>query len=100
MRKKNAGASSMDFEISPDDRIGGGSQRARGKAKPAPKKAVDKPGLAAAHSTKAVDKPVLAIAKPVTRPVQLAKVDPLAPLPDRHNAKTVSKPSKDLHPGR
>ena len=69
-------------------------------AKPAPKKAVDKPGLAAAHSTKAVDKPVLAIAKPVTRPVQLAKVDPLAPLPDRHNAKTVSKPSKDLHPGR
>jgi penicillin-binding protein 1A len=38
MRKKNAGALFMDFEISPDDRIGGGSQKtARGKAKPAPK---------------------------------------------------------------
>jgi hypothetical protein len=35
-------------------------------AKPAEKKSVDKPGLAAA--------------KPVTRPVQIAKTDPLAPL--------------------
>lgn len=39
MRKKNAGALFMDFEISPDDRIGGGSQkpRARGKAKAPPR---------------------------------------------------------------
>jgi hypothetical protein len=69
-------------------------------AKPVQKKAVDKPGLAAAHRTKAVDKPVVALAKPVTKPVRLAKVDPLAPLPDKHSFKTVSKTSKDLHPGR
>ena len=69
-------------------------------AKPAQKKAVDKPDLAAAHRTKAVDKPILALAKPVTKPVRLAKVDPLAPLPDRRSSKSVSKPSKDLHPGR
>ena len=69
-------------------------------AKPAPKKAVDKPGLAAAHPAKAVDKPKLAAAKPVTKPIRLAKVDPLAPLPDRHSTKSVSKPPKDQHPGR
>jgi hypothetical protein len=69
-------------------------------AKPAQQKAVDKPGLAAAHSAKSVDKPTLALARPVTKRVQLAKVDPLAPLPDRHSPKIVSKPSKDLHPGR
>jgi hypothetical protein len=69
-------------------------------AKPAPKKAVDKPGLAAAHPAKAVDKPKLAAAKPVTKPVRLAKVDPLAPLPDKHSTKSVSKPPKDQHPGR
>ena len=33
-RKKNAGALFMDFQISPDDRIGGGSAKARGKTKP------------------------------------------------------------------
>ncbi len=40
-RKKNAGALFMDFQISPDDRIGGGSAKTRGKAKPgkAPAKA-------------------------------------------------------------
>ena len=38
-------------------------------AKPAPKKSVDKPGLAAA--------------KPMTKPIRIAKVDPLAPLPAR-----------------
>jgi hypothetical protein len=67
-------------------------------AKPAPKKAVDKPGLAAAHiaSKKTVDKPAVSAAKAVTKPVRLAKVDPLAPLPEKHLAKT----SKDLHPGR
>ena len=69
-------------------------------AKPAKKKAVDKPGLAAAHPTKAVDKPLLAMARPVTNRVQLAKVDPLAPLPGRHSSKTVSKLLKDPHPGR
>jgi hypothetical protein len=74
-------------------------------AKPAPKgfaivKPVDKPGLAAAQRAKTVDKPMLASAKPVTRPVRLAKADPLAPLPDKHSTKTVSKPSKDLHTGR
>jgi penicillin-binding protein 1A len=31
MRKKKAGALFMDFQISPDDRIGGGSAKARGK---------------------------------------------------------------------
>ena len=35
MRKKKAGARSMDFEVSPDDRIGGSPKR-RGRA-PAPK---------------------------------------------------------------
>jgi hypothetical protein len=69
-------------------------------AKPAQKKAVDKPGLAAAHPMKTVDKPLVATAKPVTKPIRLARLDPLAPLPDRHSSKTVSKPSKDLHPGR
>ncbi len=69
-------------------------------AKPAPKKAVDKPGLAAAHPPKTVDKPVLAIAKPMTKPERLAKVDPLAPFPDRHSSKSVLKTSKDLHPDR
>jgi hypothetical protein len=69
-------------------------------AKPARKKAVDKPGLAAAHPKKAVDKPILAIAKPVTKQVRLAKVDPLAPLPIKHSSKSASKTSKDLHPGR
>jgi hypothetical protein len=69
-------------------------------AKPAQKKAVDKPGLAAAHPSKAVDKPSVATAKPVTKPVRLAKADPLAPLPEKHSPKPVSKTSKDLHTGR
>jgi hypothetical protein len=69
-------------------------------AKPAQKKAVDKPGLAAAHPVKVVDKPALALARPVTKPVRLAKADPLAPLPDRRSPKSVSKTSKDLHTGR
>jgi hypothetical protein len=46
-------------------------------AKPAPKKSVDKPGLAAA--------------KPVTKPAQIAKTDPLAPLP----GKPLRKSSRD-----
>jgi hypothetical protein len=70
-------------------------------AKPATKKAVDKPGLAAAQHSKTVDKPTVVAATPVTRPMRLAKVDPLAPLPDRHSPKsTLTKASKDLHTGR
>ena len=65
-------------------------------AKPAIKKSVDQPGLAAAQSAarkalsaakpvsqKVVDKPAVAVARPMTRPVRLAKTDPLAPLPGR-----------------
>jgi hypothetical protein len=44
-------------------------------AKPVDKKSVDKPGLAAA--------------KPVTRPVRIAKNDPLAPLSAKRSAKTL-----------
>ena len=69
-------------------------------AKPAQKKAVDKPGLAAAHPSKTVDKPSLAATKPVTKPVRLAKADPLAPLPEKHSTKSVSKTSKDQRTGR
>ncbi|HUP68138.1 MAG TPA: hypothetical protein VM145_08005 [Sphingomicrobium sp.] len=75
-------------------------------AKPAQSKSMDKPGLAAAKSTakapvanaaeakpkpgpkKSVDKPAIATAKPVTKPVRLAKADPLAPLPDRHSGRS------------
>ena len=67
-------------------------------AKPAQIKSVEKPGLAAAQSQpkkpapaapkeaakKSVDKPPVPAAKPVTKPVRLAKVDPLAPLPEKH----------------
>jgi hypothetical protein len=57
-----------------------------------------KPGLAAAHqpvakqrtsvaapAKKSVDKAAAAPAKAVTKPVRIAKVDPLAPLPVRHS---------------
>jgi hypothetical protein len=58
-----------------------------------------KPGLAAAQSEpkkpaekqvsvvakKSVDKPALVTAKAVTKPIRIAKVDPLAPLPVRHS---------------
>ena len=62
-------------------------------AKPATRKSLDRPGLAAAQPAKkppapdakatpkkAVDKPQLATAKPVTKRVQVAKTDPLAAL--------------------
>ncbi len=66
-------------------------------AKPAIKKSVDQPGLAAAQPVakkalgparppafqKVVDKPAVAVAKPMTRPVRLARTDPLAPLPGK-----------------
>jgi len=81
-------------------------------AKPAQTKSVVKPGLAAAQPKrpaarpvqlaaaqpkktaarpaqtpvkKSVDKPTVVAARAVTRPVQLAKVDPLAPLPAKHS---------------
>jgi hypothetical protein len=75
-------------------------------AKPAHKKSVEKPGLAAAHlikkvaekptkkvaseqpriaSNKSVDKKPVVTAKALTKPVHMAKVDPLAPLPAHHS---------------
>jgi hypothetical protein len=78
-------------------------------AKPATSKSVEKPGLAAAQSPsgkpagklasappkKSVDKPALVTAKPVTKPVRIAKIDPLAPLPARHSGN-----SKDIRAER
>jgi len=66
-------------------------------AKPALPKSADKPGLAAAkpQQKKSVDKPAVAAAKPVTKHIQLAKVDPLAPLPAKHSGH-----SKDAPTGR
>lgn len=75
-------------------------------ARPAASKSADRPGLAAAQSApkkpgakpvltaakptakKTVDKLTIASARSVTKPVQLAKLDPLAPLPARHNGKS------------
>jgi len=66
-------------------------------AKPASAKSVVKPGLAAAQPKKPAPKPVQAAGKKsvdkrpvvtaqaVTRPVRIAKVDPLAPLPAKHS---------------
>jgi hypothetical protein len=79
-------------------------------AKPAHSRSADKPGLAAAKAEtdepteahapalhvaaaanpsrkKSVDKPALATAKPMTKRAELAKTDPLAPLPDKHSHK-------------
>jgi hypothetical protein len=75
-------------------------------AKPALPKSADKPGLAAAKSQskptahkaaveqaarsekKIVDKPATTAAAAVTKPVRLAKTDPLAPLPVLHSTKS------------
>ena len=66
-------------------------------AKPAKNPSVGKPDLAAAQpkrpaakpaqaaAKKSVDKPALVTAQAVTRPVRIAKVDPLAPLPAKHS---------------
>ena len=72
-------------------------------AKPVSPKSVVKPGLAAAQSVpskhhekaasadhkavpkKSVDKPALVTAKAVTKPVRMARIDPLAPLPAKHD---------------
>ena len=63
-------------------------------AKPVAIKSTDKPGLAAAKGIekKSVDKPVAVAAKPVTKPIRLAKNDPLAPLPDKHSHVTSKDP--------
>ena len=70
-------------------------------AKPVALKSADRPGLAAAKSTaqadrkrmekKSVDKPPVAATGSVTKPVRVAKNDPLAPLPE----KRPSQSSKD-----
>jgi hypothetical protein len=64
------------------------------ESKPAPVKA-QKPAETkpAATAKKAGDKKVVAAAKPVTKPVRLAKVDPLAPLPAKANSKKTTKDS-------
>ena len=66
-------------------------------AKPAQAPSAVKPGLAAAQpkkpaakqaqaaAKKSVDKPAFVTARAVTRPVRLANVDPLAPLPAKHS---------------
>ena len=69
-------------------------------ARPAPHTSVQKPGLAAAHrgdskpgslaakaaAKKSVDKGPVVTAKAMTKPVHMAKVDPLAPLAVKHSA--------------
>ena len=82
-------------------------------AKPAQHSSADKPGLAAAQShagkaaprasaqvpdakishKKSVDKPALAAARPMTKRVELAKTDPLAPLRDKHPGRTKETPT-------
>lgn len=85
-------------------------------AKPALSKSADKPGLAAAQSKsaksqaakgasvrvadsskakqkKSVDKPTLGAAKAMTKRVEIAKTDPLAPLPVKHSGKTKDSPA-------
>jgi hypothetical protein len=71
-------------------------------AKPAQHSSADKPGLAAAQSKvadakishkKSVDKAALAAAKPMTKRVELAKTDPLAPLPEKHSGRTKETPT-------
>jgi hypothetical protein len=84
-------------------------------AKPAQSKSADKPGLAAAQSKpgkpaakgaalrlsdasaakqkKSVDKRALAASKPMTKRVEIAKTDPLAPLPVKHSGKTKDTPT-------
>jgi hypothetical protein len=77
-------------------------------AKPAIKKSVNEPGLAAAQSDrktstapgashkKSVDKPELSGVVPMTKPVRLAKADPLAPIAGKHPATK----AKDIAPAR
>jgi hypothetical protein len=63
-------------------------------AKPVKDRSADKPGLAAAKPAekkadkKSVDKPAAAMARSVTKPTRVAKVDPLAPLDGKAQART------------
>lgn len=59
--------------------------------RPVPGKSADKPGLAAAKPKKSVDKIGGEPTKPVTKPVRIAKNDPLAPIV----SKPASKAAKD-----
>lgn len=71
-------------------------------AKPVDKRSLAKPSLAAAKPAasqgpkapkKSVDKPALAQIKAVTKPRQIAKADPLAPLPGRRGGVTHKEPA-------
>jgi hypothetical protein len=64
--------------------------------RPTEPKSTEKPAAAAKPvQKKSVDKPGLAAAQPVTRPVRVAKADPLAPLPEKASSKTkVSVPAQ------
>lgn len=66
-------------------------------AKPELLKPQGKPGLAAAHAAlkKSVDKPEPVASKAVTKPVRIAKTDPLAPLPAKHAGKSVKDSATD-----
>ena len=60
-------------------------------AKPAPTKSAKAPdSKPAAADKKAGDKKAALVAKPVTKPVRTAKVDPLAPLPASANSKKMT----------
>jgi hypothetical protein len=53
-------------------------------------KSMEKPAAAAKPvEKKSVDKPGLAAAQPVTKPVRVAKADPLAPLPEKASRKPI-----------
>ena len=60
---------SMVIAPTPERAVSKSTEKPVAAAIPAPKKSVDKPGLAAA--------------KPMTKPVRLANIDPLAPLPGK-----------------
>jgi hypothetical protein len=78
-------------------------------AKPAQKQSADMPGLAAAQSStakplhiaadtsgaqkKSVDNRALGSSKPMTKRVEVAKTDPLAPLPGKHAGKPKDSPT-------
>ena len=62
-------------------------------AKPALKVARTADTKPAASDKKAGDKRIEAATKPVTKPIRMAKVDPLAPLPVRANQKKTAKDS-------
>jgi hypothetical protein len=63
---------------------------------PVVSKSTEKPVAAARPaSKKSVDKPGLAAAKPVTKPVRIAKADPLAPLPGKPVRTTARESGSD-----